>query len=254
MPWPIATRTDAPFVWPSVPLRERLLLLSPKSAHRLAGSGLGAGEVFVRGWDAFNRLATPDAVELIASLDRDPRPLIKALSGLPPTTLHGDLKLANVAVLDDDRVALIDWQMTALAPAAVELGWALVTNSGLLPITPDDALDRYLVAVQGAAGTPVGAVRPFEATQRFDADILEAALGPGGEGAVYRSAEATLGDWDRQRDLIWIIGLLLRGWRKGTDAAAGAMLASGIPATDDLAWWCERAVEAASRSLVRPAA
>ena len=254
MPWPMATRTDAPFVWPSVPLRERLLLLSPRSAHRLAGDGLGAGEIFVRGWDAFNRLATTAAVELINALDRDPRPLLNALGALPPTTLHGDLKLANVALLEDDRVALIDWQMTALAPVAVELGWALVTNSSLLPIQPDDLLDRYLAALQVVAGTPVGTLRPFEPTQRFDTDILEAALGSGAGDAVFRSSEATLGDWDRQRDLIWIIGLLLRGWRKGSDAEAGATLASGVAATEDLAWWCERAVEAATRSLIQPAA
>ncbi|MGK2851688.1 MAG: hypothetical protein ACSLFN_12355 [Candidatus Limnocylindrales bacterium] len=46
-----------------------------------------------------------------------------------------------------------------------------------------------------------------------------------------------------------IIGLLLRGWRKGLDARAGARLASGIDAADDLAWWGERAVDAAGRRL-----
>ena len=33
-----------------------------------------------------------------------------------------------------------------------------------------------------------------------------------------RGLKATIGDWDRQVDLTWIIGLLLRGWRKGLDA------------------------------------
>jgi hypothetical protein len=44
-----------------------------------------------------------------------------------------------------------------------------------------------------------------------------------------------------------LVGLLLRGWRKGMDAEAGITLASGVSARDDLAWWCERAVEAADR-------
>jgi hypothetical protein len=44
-----------------------------------------------------------------------------------------------------------------------------------------------------------------------------------------------------------LVGLLLRGWRKGADAEAGVVHASGISAADDLAWWCERAVEAADR-------
>ncbi len=64
-----------------------------------------------------------------------------------------------------------------------------------------------------------------------------------------RGLDATIGDWDAQVDLTWIVGLLLRGWRKGLDAEAGAILGSGIAAADDLAWWCDRAVEAAARRL-----
>ena len=64
-----------------------------------------------------------------------------------------------------------------------------------------------------------------------------------------RGLDATIGDWDAQLDLTWIVGLLLRGWRKGLDAEAGAVLASGVPATDDLAWWSARAVDAADRRL-----
>jgi hypothetical protein len=48
-------------------------------------------------------------------------------------------------------------------------------------------------------------------------------------------------------DAAILVGLLLRGWRKGMDAEAGITLASGASAADDLAWWCERAVEAADR-------
>ena len=43
------------------------------------------------------------------------------------------------------------------------------------------------------------------------------------------------------------VGLSRISWRKGLDAEAGITLASGVSATDDLAWWCKRAVEAANR-------
>ncbi|HEX2755343.1 MAG TPA: aminoglycoside phosphotransferase family protein [Candidatus Limnocylindrales bacterium] len=56
-------------------------------------------------------------------------------------------------------------------------------------------------------------------------------------------------DGARQDDLTILVGLLIRGWRKGADAVAGVTLASGVSAADDLAWWCERAVEAADRIL-----
>jgi hypothetical protein len=50
-------------------------------------------------------------------------------------------------------------------------------------------------------------------------------------------------------DLAILVGLLLRGWRKGLDAEARITFASGASAADDLAWWCRRAVEAADRLL-----
>ncbi|HUQ79327.1 MAG TPA: phosphotransferase [Patescibacteria group bacterium] len=52
-----------------------------------------------------------------------------------------------------------------------------------------------------------------------------------------------------ENELAILVGLLLRGWRKGADAEAGVVHASGVTAADDLAWWCERAVEAADRLL-----
>ena len=95
------------------------------------------------------------------------------------------------------------------------MGWFLVSNSGSLPADPDRVLERYrsALALQG---------------DRYP-DVV--------------------GDWDAQRDLAWIVGLLLRGWRKGLDAAAGIVLPSGVSAADDLAWWSERGVEAAGRRL-----
>jgi hypothetical protein len=61
----------------------------------------------------------------------------------------------------------------------------------------------------------------------------------------YRGAGGPLDD--AGADLAVLVGLLLRGWRKGYDADAGVTLASGMGAADDLAWWCDRAVEAAVR-------
>ena len=64
-----------------------------------------------------------------------------------------------------------------------------------------------------------------------------------------RGLDATIGDWAAQVDLTWIVGLLLRGWRKGLDAESGETLGSGVSAVEDLAFWCDRAVEAAGRRL-----
>jgi hypothetical protein len=198
---------------PWCPLRERLLLLSRPAAEGYRAEGNPVGERFLTGWDAFDAAAPPDARRLIADLSDDVAPLLAALARLPATLIHGDLKLANVGFAPDGRIAFIDWQMVTVAPVAVELGWFLVANAPSLPIGPEAVLERYWAALDAAGGGPV------------------------------------MGDRATQVDLAILVGLLLRGWRKGLDAGAQARFPSGERATDDLAWWSARAVEAAARRL-----
>lgn len=114
--------------------------------------------------------------------------------------------------------------MTIRAPIAVELGWFLVTNSASLPERPEAILARYRTSLDWHLG------RMGYADMSFDFAHV-------------------VGDWEAQVDLAWIVGLLLRGWRKGLDTEAGAMLGSGVSGADDLADWCQLAVEAAGRRL-----
>lgn len=200
-----------PGAWWSCPLRERVTLISRRSLERPGPSRDAVGDRILPGWDAWDRRATPAARELIASLDSDPAPLVEALASLPSALIHGDLKLANVGVRRDGAIELVDWQMVMVGPIAVELGWLLVSNVAALPLDPHAVLDRYR--------------------------------------EVRHSDGGVAGEWQRQVDLAWIVGLLLRGWRKGMDAEAGISLASGTSAADDLAAWCERAVDAARRIL-----
>ena len=155
MPWADYRATSTDWAWPWCPLSERLLLLARPSAERYRADGLAVGARFVDGWDAFDRRAPAAARSLVAHLSADPAPLLTALGRLPATGLHGDLKLANVALLDDGRVALIDWAMMALAPVAVELGWLLVSNSASLPAEPDTVMARYCEAAERAAAMPL---------------------------------------------------------------------------------------------------
>ncbi len=207
--WPAGALADGPWC----PLRERVLLLSRPAAEGYRADGNPVGERFLTGWDAFDAAAPAPARDLIAGLAREPAPLLAALARLPATLIHGDLKLANVGFAPDGRIALIDWQMVTVAPVAVELGWFLVSNAPSLPIRPEAVLDRYREA----------------ATAAGDASSSE--------------------EWATQVDMAILVGLLLRGWRKGIDTAAEARYPSGERAADDLAWWSERAVEAAARRL-----
>jgi hypothetical protein len=244
MPWAEYRAATSDWDWPWCPLPERLLLLTRPSAEGYRAEGLAVGARFLTGWDAFDRRAPAAARELIERLSADPAPLLDALGRLPKTGLHGDLKLANVAPLDDGRVALIDWQMMSLGPVAVELGWLLVSNSSSLRRTPDEVLAAYHAGAVRAAA---------ESLSMGNSWLIGPSVGPEMERdpdrLPPRGLDATIGDWDAQVDLTAIVGLLLRGWRKGLDAEAGVVLGSGMPAADDLAWWCFRALEAAGRRL-----
>ena len=248
MPWAEYRATTSDWGWPWCPLRERLLLLTRPAAERYCADGLAVGERFLAGWDAFDRAAPRAARELIEQLASDPAPLLSALARLPSTGLHGDLKLANVALLGDGRVALIDWQMMALGPVAVELGWMLVSNSSSLPIGPEAVLSMYRAAAGRAAVDSMhlgGSWLRGDPRSRPEQERIEGRFGT----LPPRGLDATIGDWDAQVDLSWIVGLLLRGWRKGLDAEAGAVLGSGMTAQDDLSEWSERSIEAARRRL-----
>ena len=197
----------ATFPWTD--LRSRVLLLTRTAAQRYEAAGNPVGRRFLDGWDAFDRHAPAAARGLIDGLTANPEPLFAALARLPDAGLHGDLKLGNAGIADDGTVWLIDWQMTLLAPVAVELGWFLVCNVAGLPVQPDEVLERY-----------------------------RRAAGSGSDAA-----------WATQRDLAIVVGLLLRGWRKGLDADAGLVTACGWTAAEDLAWWGREAAAAARRRL-----
>lgn len=208
------------------PWRERLTLLTRPSLERRGPAGRAVGDRLLPWWDAWDRLATPAARSIIADLSADPLPLLDALASEPWKLLHGDLKLANAGIAADGAVELVDWQMTMVAPVAIDLGWLLVSNVNALPLPAGEVLDRYRV------------IQDYADRVRLDPV----------EGQADVSWFVPVIRWQTQVDLAILVGLLLRGWRKGADAEAGLTLGSGESAADDLAWWCERAVEA-TRSL-----
>jgi hypothetical protein len=162
---------------------------------------------FNAGWDAFDRLVRPPVMDLIDELTVRPEPLIATSGSCRSPGLA--TSLGNAGLTADGAMLVIDWQLTLVAPVAVELGWFLVCNVASLPLKPEDVLERYRVAA-GLAD-----------------DVA----------------------WHAQWDLAVLVGLLLRGWRKGFDTEAGVVYPSGKAAAYDLAWWGSQALGAAGRRL-----
>lgn len=216
---------EEPPAGPWCPLMERLTLICRASLERAGPARDAVAERILPGWDAFDRRAPGEVRDLINGLGEDPAPLLAALGRLPATLLHGDLKLANVGIAADRAIELVDWQMVLVAPVAVELGWFLVSNVASLPLPPDDVLERYASKLAYAISDDQSSVDDDFAIDAFDA-FDEASF-----------------------DAAILVGLLLRGWRKGADAEAAVIHASGVAASDDLRWWSERALAAAARIL-----
>jgi hypothetical protein len=139
-----------------------------------------------------------------------------------------------IADLGDNVEPLLD--AMAAAPTSLLHGDLKLANAGIAADGAIEIVDWQMVTV-APAGVELGwfLVANVNALPLPPADVL----------ARYWALRG--GQPGTQDDIAILVGLLLRGWRKGLDAEAGITLASGVSAADDLAWWCERAVEAADR-------
>ena len=62
---------------------------------------------------------------------------------LPVTLLHGDLKIANMAILPNKQLALFDWPAIGCAPCGMELGWYIAVNATRLARTKEEFVSHY---------------------------------------------------------------------------------------------------------------
>ena len=108
-------------------------------------TALAVGERFLAGWDAFDRRgAGGGRASSIATLVERPGAAARGARTAAGDGLHGDLKLANVALLDDGRVALIDWQMMTLrARSRSSSAGCSSRTAASLPIEPEAVLASY---------------------------------------------------------------------------------------------------------------
>jgi hypothetical protein len=124
-------------------LEDRYMLLSPETARREQQRGGGAGETISRCWDVFSELAPKDVATAILTIADRPVLLAEQLDKCEPTLIHGDVRLSNLG-LSDDQVVLIDWgERTGTAPAAVELASFMIFDAERLDISRDEMIAEF---------------------------------------------------------------------------------------------------------------
>lgn len=65
-----------------------------------------------------------------------------ALDAGPQTLTHGDTRRANIALLADGRVSLIDWEFAARGPAAADIAWHAFLHFWCYPVVERDPAER----------------------------------------------------------------------------------------------------------------
>lgn len=117
-------------------------LFSPAVAAELRTSGGSTiPDLIVEGWNRFPEVVPPDVVAAVTAVHADPAAFAAALFEYPTTVVHGDLKLANLGLLDG-QVVVLDWgDLTAIAPGAVDLAWYVAINASAVDAAPDELLD-----------------------------------------------------------------------------------------------------------------
>jgi hypothetical protein len=122
-------------------------LFSPAAAADLRTPGARTiPDLIVEGWQKFPDVVPPDVVVAVRAVHADPDKFAAALLDHPTTVVHGDLKLANLGLLDS-RVVMLDWgDLTAVAPGAVDYAWYVAINAMAVDAAHDELLDDIRLA------------------------------------------------------------------------------------------------------------
>jgi hypothetical protein len=179
-------------------------IISPATARRNADAPGVMPLAAQQGWDNLATVLPADLYDVCLSLSNEPAPLVAALARYPMTLVHGDARIANIAIeqgVNGPRPTLIDWAIAGVNAAPLDLIWYLGARTPWLPGDRDEAMAIYRDALKRHLGS------------RFDPSW-----------------------WQPLLDLSILGGLIRFGWYTAT-----AITRDEPHARADLDWWAERA-------------
>jgi thiamine kinase-like enzyme len=98
------------------------------------------GKSMEQGWKIAFQLLPSQISEVLLKPEKA---IFEPWKNLPQTLVHGDAKMANMALLPPGKIAMFDWARVGRAPCGIELGWYLSVNSTRLARTKEDFMSKY---------------------------------------------------------------------------------------------------------------
>ena len=125
-----------------VSIEQHYETLTPKKTADLDHLNTPIPALVRRGWDIFADVAPRDIADALHALLDDTAPLARQLEKRPQTLVHGDARLHNMG-LTDDQLVLLDWEIVGNGPPATDIAWYLIISASRIDATREDVIADY---------------------------------------------------------------------------------------------------------------
>ena len=125
-----------------VALQTHYEALTPRKTAELTHLDTPIPELCRRGWELFGDVAPRDVADALHALLDDTAPLSDELLKYPQTLIHGDCRLHNMG-LTDEQLVLLDWEILGSGPGVVDTAWYLIISASRIDASREQVIADY---------------------------------------------------------------------------------------------------------------
>jgi hypothetical protein len=127
---------------PGVPLVAHCDALTPERSKTIETLDTPIPGLIQRGWELFPDVAPRDVSDAMLAVIADTGALAREMLKTPQTLIHGDVRLHNMG-LTDEQLVLLDWEVVGGGPPATDFAWYLIISASRIDATREQVIDDY---------------------------------------------------------------------------------------------------------------